>query len=135
MTQHMTVAEWKDASPEISESVEQERLFQWAEGMSVVHPELISMYHIPNEGKRKRSTGARLKRMGLRKGVPDICLPVARCGCHALYIEMKRLKDGRPTQDQLDWIELLTKQGNMAVICKGWEVAAELIESYLDGRL
>lgn len=135
MTQHMTVAEWKDASPEISESVEQERLFQWAEGMSVVYPELISMYHIPNEGKRKRSTGARLKRMGLRKGVPDVCLPVARCGCHALYIEMKRLKDGRPTQDQLDWIELLTKQGNMAVICKGWEVAAELIEKYLGGRL
>ena len=103
--------------------------------MSVVHPELISMYHIPNEGKRKRSTGARLKRMGLRKGVPDVCLPVARCGCHALYIEMKRLKDGRPTQDQLDWIERLTKQGNMAVICKGWEVAAELIEKYLNGRL
>ena len=135
MTQHMTVAEWKDASPEISESVEQERLFQWAEGMSVAYPELISMYHIPNEGKRKRSTGARLKRMGLRKGVPDVCLPVARCGCHALYIEMKRLKDGRPTQDQLDWIERLTKQGNMAVICKGWEVAAELIEKYLNGRL
>lgn len=135
MTQHMTVAEWKDASPEISESVEQERLFQWAEGMSVKYPELISMYHIPNEGKRKRSTGARLKRMGLRKGVPDVCLPVARCGCHALYIEMKRLKDGRPTKDQLDWIELLTTQGNMAVICKGWEVAAELIEKYLGGRL
>ena len=135
MTQHMTVAEWKDASPEISETKEQERLFQWAEGMSLKHPELNSMFHVPNEGKRKRTTGARLKRMGLRKGVPDVCLPVARCGCHALYIEMKRMKDGRPTQDQLDWIEMLTKQGNMAVVCHGWERAAELIEKYLEGRL
>ena len=133
--ERMTVDEWKDESPQVSESVEQQRLFQWAEGMSLKYPELASMYHIPNEGKRKRTTGARLKSMGLRKGVPDVCLPVGRCGCHALYVEMKRMKDGRPTQDQLDWIDRLTRNGNMAVVCHGWERAAELIEKYLEGRL
>lgn len=133
--QRMTIDEWKDATPQPSESVEQQRLFQWAEGMSLKYPELDSMYKISNEGKRSRKNGARMKAEGLRKGVPDVCLPVARCGCHALYIEMKRMKDGRPSEDQLDWINKLTRNGNMALVCHGWEQAADVIENYLEGRL
>lgn len=127
--------EWIDASAIPSETVEQERLFIWANLNTWKWPELESMYHITNEGKRSRITGARLKRMGLKKGVPDICLPAARCGCHALYIELKRIKDGRPTKDQLEWIDRLTRQGNMALVCSGWEQAADVIEKYLQERL
>ena len=128
-------AQWINASPTPTEAVEQERLYRWAEENSIRWPELTSMYHIPNEGKRSRVTGGRLKRQGLKKGAPDNCLPVARCGCHALYIELKRMKDGRPTKDQLDWIDRLTRQGNMALVCEGWERAAQVIEDYLEGRL
>ena len=85
-----------DATPVPSESVEQQRLFQWARMASGGRPELKMLYHIPNEGKRSRATGARLVAEGLKRGVPDICLPVARGGCHGLYIELKRERSGRP---------------------------------------
>lgn len=133
--ERMSIQEYLDASPVPTESVEQQRLIQWAKRNEGAHPELEMLYHIPNEGKRSRKTGARLKAEGLRSGVPDLCLPVARCGCHALYIELKRMRGGRPTQDQLDWIDLLTKQGNMAMVCCGWEQAAEVIERYLKNEM
>lgn len=133
--ERMSIQEYLDASPVPTESVEQQRLIQWAKMNEGAHPELEMLYHIPNEGKRSRKTGARMKAEGLRSGVPDLCLPVARCGCHALYIELKRMRGGRPTQDQLDWIDLLTKQGNMAMVCCGWEQAAEVIEKYLKNQM
>ena len=37
--------------PEPTESVEQQRLFQWARLASGKWPELELLYHIPNEGK------------------------------------------------------------------------------------
>ena len=74
------------------EDAEQQALFEWAAYQKCKYPELECMYHIPNEGKRSPQTGAKLKRMGLSPGVPDICLPVARGGYSALYIELKRTK-------------------------------------------
>ena len=69
----------------ISEAEEQTYLFEWARLASCKWPELSFLYHIPNEGKRPPATGARLKSMGLKSGVPDVCLPVARGGFHGLY--------------------------------------------------
>lgn len=113
------------------ESDEQQALFDWAELQSGKYPELRALYHIPNEGKRSAATGAKLRREGLRSGVPDICLPVARGGYHSLYIEMKRVKGGRMTVDQACWLNMLTKYGNYAVRCNGWEEAKNVILWYL----
>ena len=91
------------------------------------------LYHIPNEGKRSRATGARLVAEGLKRGVPDICLPVARGGCHGLYIELKRERSGRPTAEQTEWMDALMRQGYAVSLCHGWERAAGVIEEYLEG--
>ena len=114
-----------------TEAQETEWLFQWAALSCGKYPELALMYHIPNEGKRSPTAAAKLKAQGLKTGVPDICLPVARGGFHALYIEMKRTSGGRVSADQKWWIEKLTKAGNMAVVCKGFEGAKDVIERYL----
>lgn len=92
------------------------------------------LYHIPNEGKRSRVTGARLVAEGLKRGVPDICLPVARGGCHGLYIELKRERSGRPTAEQTEWMDALMRQGYAVSLCHGWERAAGVIEEYLEGE-
>ena len=81
--------------PVPTESVEQTRLFQWARMEAGRWPELNLLYHVPNGGSRHRMEAAHLKQQGVRAGVPDLCLPVARGGCHGLYIEMKRLRGGR----------------------------------------
>lgn len=128
------MTEFIDASPIPTESAEQQLLFQWARMQSGKYPELTLLYHIPNEGKRSHKTGARMKAEGLKTGVPDICLPVARGGHHGLYIELKRVKNSRVTQDQLDWIEALIAQGYVAAVCRGCDEAIELITRYLSGR-
>ncbi|HIT69647.1 MAG TPA: VRR-NUC domain-containing protein [Candidatus Aphodomonas merdavium] len=113
-----------------SESVEQRALMQWAAMQRGKRPELALLYHIPNEGKRSAAQGARMRAEGLRAGVPDLCLPVARGKCHGLYIEMKRI-GGKATPEQLGWLDALRAQGYAVAICQGWESAANVIESYL----
>lgn len=113
------------------ESVEQQTLIKWARLARGKYPELDMLYHITNEGKRSVVTGARLKSEGLKPGVPDLCLAVARGGAHGLYIEMKRTKGGRVSPEQARWIEKLSREGYVAVVCRGWEQARDVIERYL----
>lgn len=127
--------EWRDASPVPTESNEQQTLFEWARRMEGRWPELKLLYHIPNEGKRSVRTGARMKAEGLRSGVPDICLPVARGGNHGLYIELKRRRNSRVTEEQLRWVERLAEQGYVAAICRGCDEAISLITRYLGGEV
>lgn len=89
-------------------------------------------YATPNAGKRTPRQGAYLKAEGLKPGVPDLCIPVARKGFHGLYIELKT-NTGRLTKEQAAFIDGLTEQGYMAVVCVGFESAKETIENYLKG--
>lgn len=120
--------------PCASEADEQQMLMEWARLAACKWPELRLMHHIPNEGKRSIPAAMQLKRMGLRVGVPDICLPVARGGYHGMYIELKRAHGGRLTQSQREWLEALNGQGYRAVRCDGWSEAAQAIELYMRGR-
>lgn len=113
------------------EEEEQTELFSWAAAQESVHPELRLMFHIPNGGKRGKAEAARFKAAGVKAGVPDICLPVARRGFHALYIELKAM-DGRPSLEQNEWMIALLKQGNYAQTCYGFDSAIRLILWYLE---
>lgn len=115
--------------PVPTEHWEQTQLFSWAEDK----PELALMYAIPNGGHRDIRVAVKLKEEGVKPGVPDICLPVARGGCHGLYIELKRRKYGRVSPDQLKWIEALIHEGYACAVCCGWEAARDVINGYLEG--
>lgn len=117
-------------TPTVTESEEQRSLFVWATIAAGKYPALNLLFHIPNEGKRSQWTGARMRSEGLKSGVPDLCLPVARSGYHGLYIEMKAGKN-RPTDNQLAWLEALEAQGYKTAVCYGWEAAKNVIEAYL----
>lgn len=88
------------------------------------------MYHVPNEGKRSKAVGARLKQSGLKAGVPDVCLPVAHGPYIGLYIELK-VKPNKPTDNQKRWLRALRSAGHCTAVCYGWEEAKNLIEDYL----
>ena len=115
-----------------TENAEQAALFQWAELASGAHPELRLLYAIPNGGLRDGRTAAILARTGVKSGVPDLCLPVARGGWHSLYLELKRAKGGRVSENQKNWINALNDQGNKAVVCRGWQQAQDMIMDYLE---
>lgn len=119
--------------PTPHEGNEQEALFRWAAFIRGRLPEIELLYHIPNGGSRNRIEAANLKRQGVKAGVPDLCLPVARSDFHGLYIEMKAGKN-TTTEKQEEWILALRVQGYAAEVCYGWERAAEVITQYLEGR-
>lgn len=116
---------------QMNEISEQQAVIEWCRWNTGRYPELRAIYHIPNEGKRSRLNGAILKAAGLRKGVPDLCLPCARGGYHALYIEMKKDSKSKPTKDQLEWIDLLYSLGNYATVCYSADDAINVIKGYL----
>ena len=119
--------------PHPTEAQEQMALFEWAAVMRGRYSELDLLFHITNEGTKSAARGAQLKRLGLKAGVPDLLLPVARGGYHGLFIEMKS-EVGRPSAEQLIWIEHLRQQGYVAIIAHGWSEAATALEAYLNGN-
>lgn len=112
------------------EQTEQISLFRWAEFAENKYPELRLMYHVPNEGKRSVVAGNRLKQAGLKPGVPDIVLPVARGGYIGLYIELKYGRN-QTTDNQKVWLRDLRCQHHLTAVCYGWEQAKDLIETYM----
>ena len=114
-----------------NEAGAQETLFNWVGYQLGRYPELVLLYHIPNGGKRDAKTATNLKRQGVKAGVPDLHLPVARGGYHGLYIELKVGKN-KQTDKQKEWQRELTKQGYLAVVCYGWEEAAKGLVEYLE---
>jgi len=108
----------------------QKALIEWASIASYQHHCLRLLYAIPNGGARDVRVGKKLKAEGVKRGVPDLCLPVP-CGVyHGMYIEMKT-EVGRATPEQKQWIQDLNEQGYYAVIAKGWEQAKNEILGYL----
>ena len=119
--------------PEPSEYQEQVALIRWAEYNKCAHPELKLLMHIPNGGQRGKAEAGRFKAMGVKPGVPDLFLPVARGGKHGLWIELKRASKGKMSSVQKGWILALREQGYQAGICHGWLEASEAILAYLRG--
>ena len=106
------------------EADEQKKLFRWADFMKTEYPELDMMFHIPNGGSRNKLEAANLKKQGVRAGVPDICLPVARGGYHGLFIELKFGKN-KTTAKQDEWLARLNEKCYAVAVCYGctWEQA------------
>ena len=114
----------------MSEAQEQVLLFQWAKMQENVYPELKLLFHIPNGGKRNLKEAMNLKRQGVKAGVLDIFLPVARKDKHGLWIEMKYGKN-KCTIEQVKWLAWLYNQGYMCKVCWSSEEAIAVIKEYL----
>lgn len=117
----------------MTEHEEQVALMRLVEMHKGRWPELGMLFAIPNGSERNVIVGRKLKAEGVKKGVPDLCLPVPRGGYHGLYIEMKRQKKSHTSPEQVQWIADLRAQGYRAVICLGAAAAWEVISDYMRG--
>ena len=69
----------------------QKQIFEWANMSIRKYPELKLLNASLNGVKlTSKVAGARAKQGGMKKGFPDLFLPVARKGHHGLFIELKR---------------------------------------------
>lgn len=121
----------------MSESAHQKAVIQWCS----MNKEAGLIFAIPNGTHIKSHQGrAKAKAEGLKKGVPDLMLPIPRHGFNGLFIEMKKPKDdkspaGRPSREQLKWLDDLAEQGYMTALCVGSDAAITVIEGYLNDGL
>lgn len=97
------------------------------------YPEVFELiYHVPNGGHRVKAVAAKLKAQGVKAGIPDLVLPMARGGYFGLYIEFKATFEPAPVStSQKDCLRRLNDQGYLAVVCQGHFDAMECLRAYL----
>lgn len=115
----------------MSESDHQVALFRWAQVAEARHPQLKWLHHIPNGGHRNQLVARKLKREGVKPGVLDLFLPVARGGWHGFYIEMKH-GDNDLTSKQAAFGEFVANEGYLVMTAWGWQAAASALVAYLE---
>ncbi|MEE3507762.1 MULTISPECIES: VRR-NUC domain-containing protein [unclassified Pseudomonas] len=98
------------------------------------HPAAFKLiYHPANGGHRHKLVAIKLKKQGVKAGVPDLVLPMARGGYFGLYIEFKATPphDSPVSASQDAYIQGLISEGYLAVVCRGWRDAMEVLGNYL----
>lgn len=119
------------AKPIDREGLEQAALLKEIE---LRYPEAFKLiYHVPNGGHRHKLVAIKLKGQGVKAGVPDLVLPMARGGYFGLYIEFKAMPpfDAAVSSSQDAYIQALIDQGYLAVVCRGHIDALECLRAYL----
>ncbi len=119
-------------NPEVPyEDYEQNQVFLWSFRNEKRYPDLELLNGSLNGFRLTPSLRLKAKQQGLKKGYPDIFLPVRNKEFSGLFIELKRIKGGSVSPEQKKFLKRLNGQGFMAVVCKGHEAAIEVIENYL----
>jgi len=113
------------------------RIFTWAAEMMDQHPELAFLEGSMNGIRLTPGVIQKAKRAGgLKKGRPDIHLPVKRGEFGALFIELKTEEDGsRLDPDQEIYLKGLQVQGNYVCVCIGFSEAIRVITEYITGTM
>ena len=113
-----------------SEDTEQIAVIGWANYAVNRYPELKWLHHIPNGGSRNRLEAVKLKQMGVRAGVSDLCLPYPKGMYCGLYIEMK-FGNNRQQETQKEFLRDMAEAGHFVATCYSAEEAVKVIEEYL----
>ena len=86
-------------------------------------------HHFANERQCSVQAGRILKRMGVKKGVPDFFLGLPYGGYHGLWIELKVGK-GKLSPEQAEFLVRKNQRGYLAVCVWGFDSAKKFILLY-----
>ena len=128
------------------EHPEQCAVIDWCDWNTKKYPCLAWIYAVPNGARTSISVAKRLKKEGMRAGVPDLFLPFPKLKLgdrkpdgwcdhvyyHGLFIEMKRKKGSVTSPEQKAWHKYLLSAGYQVVIAKGADEAVKFIKEYLE---
>lgn len=121
---------------ELSEHQVQSTFFKWVRIAEKQYPALRLMFAVPNAAKRSFKLAAMLKAEGMRHGVPDVLLPVARYPFIGLAIEFKKPDGKNPTGKlsdyQIEFIDFLVKENWLVCVLDDAEEAIRITKNYLD---
>lgn len=114
-----------------SEDTEQIAVIQWSQYNMNRYPELKWLHHVPNGGSRNKQEAVKLKQMGVKAGVSDLCLPYPKGIYCGLFIEMK-FGDGRQQASQKEFLKDMAEAGHFVATCYSAEEAIKVIEEYMN---
>lgn len=120
-------------APVALEHAEQAALFRWAAMAARQEPRLQLLFAVPNGLRTDIGAAVKMKQAGMKRGVPDVVLPVPSRDYHGCFVELKR-RDGVPSDlspEQAWWIERLTEAGYKAAVAFGWAEAVAILTDYL----
>lgn len=101
-------------------------VMQWVR----LHPKIVPyVIHIPNEGKRSQRFGRQLKNMGMRPGVSDLFVALAKHDYHGAWIELKTPK-GRVQESQEIFLSDMKAAGYYTSITRGFDETINLLQWY-----
>lgn len=95
----------------MSEHLEQVSAVNWFEA---AYPGVL-IFAIPNGGERHPSVAEKMRREGVRRGIPDLMIPAWRT-----FVEMKAQK-GRLSDYQIERIDYLISAGYQCLVCYGFD--------------
>jgi hypothetical protein len=94
------------------------------------HPLSDFAFAVPNGGSRHPAEGAKLKRMGVLAGVPDLIVPIPAGRFHGLGLELKA-QGGRLQPSQREYLAKLRWLGWQTAVAFGADEAFAAITRYL----
>src|SRR4051812_41829474 len=80
----------------------------------------ILIFHCPNGGSRNGAEGAKLKKMGVLKGVSDVIVMHPK-GIHTGLVMELKVKPNKPTEDQYEFMRRARGAGWMARVCYSFD--------------
>lgn len=94
-------------------------------------PQLKRLFAIHNQGHGDKIRGNRAKAEGVKKGVPDLMLPVVIDGYAGLFVELKVNRKTDTSAEQEEWLDYLNGAGYVGKVAVGWREASSHIANYL----
>lgn len=88
------------------------------------------LFCVPNGGARNPREASIMKAEGIRRGVADLILLVARDGYGALCLETKT-ETGKQSPEQKEWQKQAEKAGNKYVIFRSVDEFIDIVTDYL----
>ena len=89
---------------------------------------VLDWCHVPNEGQHKVQYYAKQKKLGVKSGVPDILIFRAPKQYNGIAIELKRIKGGKVSKTQKEWLARLKANGWLTKVARGADDAIEFLE-------
>ena len=124
----------KKKKPMPLEEWEQKQTFIWIFKWEADYPELKMANSSLNGVRMTPGSAVKQKKLGMRKGFPDINLPCwdLKKQYPGLYIELKRRgKVNTVRPDQKRWAAMLEKQGYFTCVCEGFHEAIDIIADWM----
>jgi hypothetical protein len=116
----------KDGLPIFSEDTEHLIVANW------LWEKGLFWFHCPSGGSRNKIEAAKLKRMGVIKGVPDFIIltpPPKKLGIAHVALELKALDGKNPSPEQLEFLAAVKHWHWAAAWFKGSDAAIKWLET------